>query len=162
MFVATTVRIRSGKSKLKAYSGLSDGSHPSNASWQYVHVAISSYSKVGVYFQPASTICSSRQLYLTAHLKAWPTCLVLHFHPFLFSCGHLLPNVAFLASIIRVLEGYSKLNSPSCFSIVATMAHPQSGECFKCSASGSSPFSHPSRDLWQRKHAALSGLVCVG
>jgi hypothetical protein len=42
---------------VKTYNGLSSFSHPSRASSQYVHVAISSLSGVGVYFQPASTIC---------------------------------------------------------------------------------------------------------
>lgn len=90
------------------------------------------------------------------------TCLTLHFHPFFPSCGHLSAKVAFRAAIIVKLKGYSTLNTPSCFSIVATIAHPQSGECFKCSAKGSSSSSHPSRDLWQRKHATLSGLVWRG
>ena len=86
------------------------------------------------------------------------TCLTLHFQPFLFSWGHLSANVAFRASIILTLAGYSSLKSPSCFSIVATIAQPQSGECFRCSTSGSSSSSHPSSALWQRKQATLSGL----
>ena len=40
---------------LQTYSGLSDGSHPSRAKEQYVQVAVSSHSGVGVYFHPAST-----------------------------------------------------------------------------------------------------------
>jgi hypothetical protein len=90
--------------------------------------------------------------------SAQHTCLILHFQPFLVSCGHLSANVAFRASIILTLAGYSWLKSPSCFSIVATIAHPQSGECFRCSTSGLSSSSHPSSALWQRKQATLSGL----
>ncbi len=47
--------IPSSKSHL-TYNGLSEGSQPSNAKLQYAHVAKSSDSGVGVYFQPASTI----------------------------------------------------------------------------------------------------------
>lgn len=107
---------------------------------------------------PSTQRISQSQLSPVFHL----TCLVLHFHPFLLSCGHLSENVDFLASIIRVFRGYSWLNSPSSFAMVATIAHPHSGACFKCSARGSSPFSHPSREFWQRKQATLSGLACVG
>lgn len=90
------------------------------------------------------------------------TCLVLHFQPFFPSCGQWFPNVAFLASVILLLAGYSWLNSSSCCSIDATIAHPQSGECLRCSASGSSSSSQPSRDLWHKKQATLSGLAWVG
>ena len=43
--------------KDQIYIGLSDGSHPSKARLQYVQVAMSSPSIVGVYFHPESTIC---------------------------------------------------------------------------------------------------------
>jgi hypothetical protein len=53
---AKCVRERFPKEGAKeTYNGLSPGSHPSNAKPQYVQVAISSYSGVGVYFHPAST-----------------------------------------------------------------------------------------------------------
>lgn len=45
-----------GKRDQGAYIGLSEFSHPSRARLQYAQVAISSYSGVGVYFHPASTI----------------------------------------------------------------------------------------------------------
>jgi hypothetical protein len=85
------------------------------------------------------------------------TCFVLHFHPFLLSCGHLFAKVAFRASIIFVLEGYSILKTPSSVPMVATIAHPHSSDNLKCSTSGSSPLTHPSIDLWHKKQAQLSG-----
>jgi hypothetical protein len=108
---------------------------------------------------PSMAIVNSAQINLSTRIS---TCLILHFHPFLFSCGHLSAKVAFRASIILVLAGYSSLSSLSWRSTAATIAHPQCAECLRCSANGSSSSSHPSRDLWQRKHIALSGLLCVG
>ena len=56
------------------YIGLSDGSQPSRASEQYVQVAISSNSIVGVYFHPESTICINisvvHPVRTTSHLLA--------------------------------------------------------------------------------------------
>lgn len=57
MFVPALVSNFHKSQPTEAYSGLSTFSHPSKAKSQYVHVAISSLSGVGVYFQPASTIC---------------------------------------------------------------------------------------------------------
>lgn len=66
----------------KAYSGLSTFSHPSRAKLQYVHVAMSSDSGVGVYFQPASTIyTSSAVLNFSVQHKSY--LLDLAFPPFL-------------------------------------------------------------------------------
>lgn len=55
--VRTEFHGRKRKKKVITHSGLSLGSHPSNINWQYAHVAISSDSEVGVYFQPASASC---------------------------------------------------------------------------------------------------------
>lgn len=90
------------------------------------------------------------------------TCLVLHFHPFFPSCGQRSPNVAFLASTIRVLIGFSRCISPTRASIHDVTAHPQPGDSFRCSSSGLSPFSHPHIDSRQRKHFTLSGFSWDG
>jgi hypothetical protein len=50
--------------------GLSDGSHPSRANEQYVQVAISSNSIVGVYFHPESTIYIKHQVCLPSEDNA--------------------------------------------------------------------------------------------
>jgi hypothetical protein len=42
------------------------------------------------------------------------------------------------------------------------MAQPQSGECFRCSSTGLSPSSQPSKARLHRKHVVLSGFVSYG
>ena len=70
------------KKKTKAtHIGLSPDSQPSRASWQYAQVVLSSDSRVGVYFHPASA-----------------SCFVLHFQPFLLSYGQRPANVDLRAS----------------------------------------------------------------
>lgn len=86
----------------------------------------------------------------------------MHFHPFFPSCGQRSPNVAFLASTIRVLIGFSRCISPTRASIHDVTAHPQPGDSFRCSSSGLSPFSHPHIDSRQRKHFTLSGFSWDG
>lgn len=90
------------------------------------------------------------------------TCLTLHTQPFLSSCGHLSANVAVRASIMVVFNGYSWRSPESCAPIDATIAHPHSGACLRCSTSGSSSSSQPSSDFLHRKHATLSGLTGDG
>ena len=112
---------------------------------------------VSTQLPPAIIVSTSQTYHPHQH-----TCLVLHFHPFFPSCGQRSPNVAFLASTIRVLIGFSRCISPTLASIHDVTAHPQPGESFRCSSSGLSPFSHPHIDSRQRKHFTLSGFSWDG